>query len=290
VNVKIDWISFTLPTVKRIGYDLDALTASIKEQLYNTDAPALYSLFEGFEWSLEAGRKPYPFRWQRADGGVALFFGQRNNTLLFEIGGKGCSWLSDAQIMTPLLSLVQQRLTRIDIAADIRCETKPEEFAPLRKNKRIKTTSEFNSPSGHTYYVGSKDSELYARVYRFNKPHPRHALLRVEHVLKRKEARAAAKLILEQSVESVCAMVGNRFGWSHDNWRPDDLTTERLPAVEQERGTKSTVFWLHTQVIPAITRLSHEGTLDVLTWVESYLLPEVFPNSTFAIIQSDVVR
>jgi len=283
MNVKIDWLSFTLDTPKRIGFDLEALTASIKEQLYHLDAPALFPLFEGFGWSVESGRKPYPFRWQRDDGGVSVFFGQKNNTILFEIGGKGCDWLVQSELMEDLLLLVKERLTRLDIAADFRCETTPAEFVAERTSKRQKTTSEFNSPTGATHYIGSRSSEMYARVYRYNKPHPRHALLRVEHVLKRKEARQAAELIVTEGLEEVCGMVGNRFGWAHDHWKEAEFSAEPLPSVEREHGMKSTVFWLHSQVLPAIKRVTADGTLDTLQWVREYLLPECFPDREFDI-------
>lgn len=288
MNVKIDWLSFTLPIGKHIGWQPEEIAAAIKDMMQLDQHPIMGLLFDGHMFTLESGRAPYSHRWQRDDGGLAIFVGQKVDTALFEIGGKGCDLLDQLGVLEELLLVVNERLTRIDVACDVRTDTRPKDFADQRNMKRYKTFSEFHSPTGDTFYVGSRSSEVYARVYRYNAPHPRHALLRIEHVLKRKEARQAALSILENGLEEVAAQLGNRFGWAHDDWTLADLTSEVLPSVEREHGSKSTVYWLHAQVLPAIKRLHKDGELNILEWLEQHVLPEILGERAYRIVSTSL--
>lgn len=282
---KIDYLSFTIQTGSFATVPPTRLMVAVREWIETNASPLIGLLIEPHNFKALPGRAPYAQHWQREDGGLSIFAGTEREEILFEIGGVGCDILDRAEILMPLIGLVHERLTRIDITADILTDTTPPDFAKQRSNKRHKSGGEKHSPSGYTVYIGSKTSERFAKVYRYNEPHPRAKLLRVEHTLKRKEARQAAKLMLSNGLAYVVEMCGRTFGWKHPDWQPDPLSWGKLPTIEKEHGTKSTIFWLNSQVLPALVKAQQTGKLDVVAWLETYVLPQVFPDRKISLTE-----
>jgi len=194
---------------------------------------------------------------------VMAFAHQKIANALFEVGGIGLDALGSFEAELAVAREVKPRLTRIDIACDIFTETRPDEFAKVRGNEKFKAWSESVSESGHTVYVGSKTSDRYARVYRYNAPHPRHQFLRVEHVLKAEQARMAVESIEESGIEAFVAMLGNTFGWIHPDWSPAENTDESVKAWRPERRQGKTVAWMYGTVVPCLAGLVKDGALDL---------------------------
>lgn len=282
---KIDYLSFTVHIGSMKEVLPTRLALHIREWAAENASPLIDMLIDHHNFTALPGRAPYAQHWQREDGALSIFAGTQREEILFEIGGVGCSKLEEQGVLMPLLGVIHERLTRIDITADIATDTAPDVFAEQRAVKRFKSGGERTSPSGHTVYIGSKSSERFAKVYRYNAPHPRAALLRVEHTLKRKEARSAALLVLQNGIDDVLAMCGRSFGWSHPDWKPMEISPDRLPTIEKEHGTKSTVFWLNAQVVPALVKAQRTGKLDVEAWLREYLLPQVFPDRQLSVIE-----
>jgi len=273
--VSIDWLSF--------GFEMEGQQKMMAFKLFDRVGDAIaaqYPLFnarmcEGNNFLPRTARAPYNSSMLREDHGMTVFAHQMLNHGLVEVGGIGMDTLGGVEAEIEIAREVQGRLTRIDIACDIFCDVQPDEFCSLRDGKRFKSWGEQKSESGHTIYVGSRTSDRYARVYRYYEPHPRHQFLRVEHVLKAEQAKAAVKQIEHSGLPAFVAMLGNTFGWTHPIWTPDHDTDEAVKAWRPERRAGKTVMWLHAQVIPAIVKLHRDGTIDARQLFADHILPEL---------------
>ena len=118
-----------------------------------------------------------------------------------------------------------------------------------------------NSESGETCYVGSQKSDRYARVYRYNPPHPRADLLRIEHVFRRDYAKKVAAEVINSSVEAIAASAGLAFGWAHETWDVSQDQSVDISIIHEKRATGKTVFWLIDSCASAFKRLCADGTI-----------------------------
>jgi hypothetical protein len=271
----IDWISFS--------FDMQANQQMMAFELWGRVAKSLGQQFPlasdmlvgGWEFEPRQGRAPYNSAQQRSDHGVMVYANQRLEHALVEVGGIGMDTLGGVTQELALLEHVASRVTRIDIAVDIYTDVRPDEFCSLRDAGRFKAWSEAVSESGHTIYIGSRSSDRYARVYRYNEPHPRAAWLRVEHVLKAEQAKAAVPTLIGGGLPRFTAMLGKTFGWGHSCWSTDEDTAEALKAWRPERRQGKTVAWLHSQVIPAMLKLHREGVINMYEVWADYISPEL---------------
>jgi hypothetical protein len=264
--VHIDWLSFTVKFTAGEGWDeRDALAAALTEVLDLDDHffDAVGTL-EGWEW--RAGRKPYSASFCRPDGGVAVFVHERLPHALIEVSGKGCETLGEHPAAADILHSITQRLTRIDLACDVLTEVRPLDFVAQRDAGRFKSHSEVVSESGETCYIGSRSSNRYARVYRYNPPHERAHLLRCEYVLKAEDAKLTAAAILNSDHYSVAAALGTQFGWQHPVWQVDAPSEVLLRSWRPDRREGKTVYWLADTIAPLLVRLHREGVIDAAQW------------------------
>lgn len=258
----IDWLSFTC-AMEVSQYQMSfSIWERVGQALHEQFPLAKRAFVDGYDWTPRVGRAPYNSASQRADNGVMAFAHQRISNALFEVGGIGMDALGSFDAELAVAQEVQPRLTRIDIACDIFCETRPDEFAKQRSNDKFRAWSEAVSDSGHTVYIGSKSSDRYARVYRYNPPHPRSQFLRVEHVLKAEQARLAVEDIRQGGMDEFVAKLGNTFGWSHADWNPVVNSDEALAAWRPERRQGKTVSWMYGTVIPSLKKLIREGVMS----------------------------
>jgi len=271
--ISVDWLSFTVEM--EVGQTVMAfkIWERVGEALNEQFPLAMMALVDRWEYTPKIGRAPYNASQQRTDHGVMIFAHQRISNALVEVGGIGLDALGSLDAELALLSHVKSRLTRVDIACDIFTETRPDEFAKHRTNDKFKSWSESVSETGHTVYVGSKTSDRYARVYRYNPPHPRAQFLRVEHVLKAEQAKLAASSIEENGIASFVAMLGNTFGWAHADWNPEVDTDEAAAAWRPERRQGKTVAWMFATVFPSMKKLIDEKALtvrDIHDWFQEH--------------------
>lgn len=273
--VSIDWLSFgfEMPAGQtRMSFTLFDRVAHELEAQY----PTFYErMVAGHDWTPRTARAPYNSSMLRGDHGATVFAHQMLNHGLVEVGGIGMDTLGGVEAEIFIASEVAKRLTRIDIAVDIFTEVRPDEFCAHRETGRFKSWGEQKSEAGHTIYVGSRTSDRYARVYRYNDPHPRHQFLRVEHVLKAEQAKAAVSQIKDVGLETFVAMLGNTFGWHHETWSVAEETDEAVKAWRPERRAGKTVMWLHSQVVPAIIKLHREGTINAHSLFADFIKPEL---------------
>lgn len=264
----IDWITFTMP----VSYNLilpdgtstgDDYATAIEQAWFTMfDIETLGRAFGGDWIKQEKSRAPYSDAWKADSFGLTLYAGVSLNHCCVEISGQGCERLIQENLLERVLDCAKARITRIDIACDIETSIRPSDFVEKVGHKRMRSSGRQISASGETEYVGSKTSERFARVYRYNEPHPRAHLLRVEHVFHKKYAKVVSQAILSDGVDNVARAAGKAFGWVHHVWDATDHRVPDLSIVSTERNAGKTVFWLVSSVAPAFKRLCEDGTIS----------------------------
>jgi len=233
------------------------------------------TVFGGVWVENERSRAPYTDAWTLKDKGITLYASQTLNHCTVEISGQGCERLLAIGAMADVLKAIHDRTTRIDIACDIETETEPEDFVSETSHERMRSSGTQKSESGTTCYIGSRTSDRYARVYRYRKPHPRHKLLRVEHVFRKEYAKAVALQLMSSDESSVAAACGMAFGWAHRDWQVVLDKLEPITIVAPERNMGKTVFWMVDTVAPCFRKLVREGVIkEPEEFIKRYFMPE----------------
>lgn len=271
----IDWLSFTFSPV----YDSDpedgyarAIQAGLLD-MFTDDL--VQAVFAGAWRTAQRSRAPYTDTWEDVESGISLYASPNLNHATIEISGAGCERLIEMGAIETVLEKCAQRITRIDIACDIETKTMPMDFVAKRDHERMRSNGMMNSDTGETCYIGSKQSERFARVYRYFPPHPRAHLLRVEMVFRREHAKKIATSIVANSIRDVVSSAGEAFGWSHEDWVVSSDHEVDLSITSPERNAGKTVSWLVRSVAPAIQRLIADGTIrDPQAFFEAYFMPQ----------------
>lgn len=271
MDAKVDWYAFSLDLGKSIpphGWRWGDIAVALSQQVHIPFG----------NWIEGKGRAPYNHSAMLDGSGIYVSWSGRFTHCHVEFSGVGCERLRDRAMLNEVLTKHEHRTTRIDIASDFSTKVLPHEFTEKRDAKRFKSSASYHTKSGDTEYVGSRTSELMARVYRYHTPHPRAGLLRVEHELKRKTAKASVRYMLEYGVEQLQRELGTRFGWCHSLWPEgtEDLSPLSLPP--QTREEAKTDLWLRTQCAAAFRKLVASGAI---TDADAYL-KSVFLNETLS--------
>jgi len=274
MRTHIDWLSFTIPMVYDTGEGAGYASAIRNGFLYLFTVDVVESVFGGAWTSGTKSRAPYVDVWQDVEGGISLYGSPNLSHATVEISGKGCEALIQSGRIEQVLKGCAERITRIDIACDIETDVTPVEFVAKHSHDRMRSSGVITSDNGQTCYIGSKQSERFARVYRYNPPHPRSHLLRAEHVFRRQHAKQVGNAIVEHGLSQVAASVGEIFGWAHPVWDMDNTTEIDLSITGAERNAGKTVSWLVRSVAPAIQRLIIDGTIrDPEKFFRDYFMP-----------------
>jgi len=249
-------------TLAYVDETSEAYANAIGYAFENTFGKELVAKAFGGEWTKnERSRAPYTDAWTIPNGFITLFASPNLTHCCVEISGQGCEALISKGLLHKVLELCADRVTRIDVASDIATQARPTEFVAKVNHERMRTSGHVVSDTGETFYVGSKSSDRYARVYRYNEPHPRAHLLRIEHVFRREYAKVVAKEITESGIERVSYSAGQAFGWAHQSWQPQADEGVELSIIKAEPTMGGTVFWLIKSVAPAFKRLVEKGVI-----------------------------
>lgn len=256
----IDWLTFTCSPLYLEGNTdlaraiLDGLFSQLGTEVFN-------AILAGEGKQKERSRAPYTYAWTWDEASVTIYASETLNHFTVEVSGQGCERLIALDALDALVQAVQERVTRIDVACDIETRTTPSAFVADVKHKRMQSSGFQKSASGETCYVGSQKSERYARVYRYNEPHPRAHLLRIEHVFRRDHAKLVAKALLDAGMDALVASAGEGFGWAHPTWQAVGDGGVDLSPVGAERNAGKTVYWMVNSVSPAFKRLIADGVI-----------------------------
>jgi hypothetical protein len=172
-----------------------------------------------------------------------------------------------------ILQIVGSRLSRLDLACDIETDTDPLSFTDNNEGKSVKAGGHFFSLDGITVYVGSRESERYARVYRYHEPHPRAKYLRVECVLRGDYAKAGAKRIITDGLVSASLAANKPYGWKHPCWHPDSSTVRKITAPRSSQSEAKTLRWLVNVVAPSLARATLANVIDLDEFINEKVKP-----------------
>lgn len=276
-SVKIDWLSIVLPIVplgegSEFSHNSEALASTIRREIGENLADRLFSNLH----ILDYGRAPYSHGWKDDTRGVTIWAGGIAPHFTIELSGKGMDYLREIEGEERYLACLSKFASRVDVALDLDQGVQPEEFLKLRKGGKQLTNANLSSPSGNTCYVGSMHSERYLRVYRYNSPHPRSHLLRLEMVARRAYAKQACAQIIDVGLDAVAKTMLEEFGFVDLIDFEENVPSANLSIFRPERNMGKTLRWLITAAAPAFQRLVREGTIpNPEEFLMRYFLPEL---------------
>ena len=258
----IDYISFSIPIPDLmrqwdycynfdIPFDVDERTWKISEYLARQT-----------NW-LEYNKRGIFKRMINFDDiGIAYHDGHKDVTLI-QISGKGMELFRNDNRDLELLSDWKDRVTRIDIATDIITDLEAEDFAKCRGTSRLKDGGHHPSDTGITWYIGSRSSDRFARVYRYNPPLPRSDRVRIEFQLNDDQAKHAAPGILSKGLVAYRDELFRVAAFNHPllEYNPNGIKAPSAPRLSSKGGT---ALWLYQAVLPALRRLKENGDDEVL--------------------------
>lgn len=262
-KILIDWYSFTLFYSDRSVKSMDVMD-KVNYALFERIPDEWGEIVEsGLIWKPSHGRSPYTRSFTTLKGGLTVFVNEALNHFLVEISGKGCEALHKMDVLDGIISQTTDRTTRIDIAVDIQTETTPEQFVKSGYNKKFSAVSSVKSKDGETEYIGSRKSERYCRVYKYNAPHIRSDWLRCEFVFKKKTAKMFAENMAKgmfqmNSVANGCKEI---YKFEHEDFDVRGTAIE-IKSYTPDRGDNKTIYWILTAVVPAFKRLVKNGVIE----------------------------
>jgi hypothetical protein len=275
MRVAIDWFSFTIPATSIsddvAGFEYPLIwTSDIRSAFEPNGNRVLNDLSDSIPGR---GRPPYNHSYKL--DGLTVFCHPKFDHILFEVTGTGCEMLRQAGELEWIIRQFADRTTRLDLAIDAETDASPVHAHNIAVAGRHKSHSLIESTTGITAYIGSRTSERYLRVYRYNPPHPRSNLLRFEFVYRKRYAKEIARRLAvsnfalaglarqslcDYELWSVAAFVGTdeEFDTSYSNPQKTDA---------------STLLWLTGTVAPAFRKLVCNGSIDdPIEFVKVYFL------------------
>ncbi len=221
------------------------------------------------DWEIVRPRAPYSYARRSHDCTRTLYVHPLATHFTLEITGQHCQRMSAD--MTALCDAFGEWLSRLDIAVDMETPITPIDFDNAIDGARVKTHSIMESATGQTVYRGSRTSERFARIYRYNAPHPRAHLLRAEFQLKGEYARETARHFAAGiPLDGLAEGQGQHFGFNHPCWTSRAIEPVKVK-VSSHAQTGNTIAWLTGTIAPLMRRLQREGRLDVEAWVKEYV-------------------
>lgn len=270
MSAHIDWLTIVgRREVDQKDWSVNAAYTTATEWLVDRAATFIDAVSNPLEWEIVRPRAPYSYARRSHDATRTLYVHPLAAHFTLEVSGQHCGRIP--QFMPALCAAYAGHFSRIDLAVDMETDVTPIEFDAMVNAPRIATRSKMVSGTGQTCYIGSRSSDRFARVYRYNPPHPRAHLLRAEFQLKNAYANALAdEVAAGVTLDSLAAGLGEHFGFAHPVWEKREAV--RLAPVRSHAQSGSTVHWLTTTVAPLLQRLEREQKLDVRAWMETYVL------------------
>jgi len=273
-HIGCDWLSYT----RGVYPDPDATELdffnSIKESFIPepySGSPPVHKLFLTSEQQI--GRSPYSTSFLFDKGG-RLYCNPKLPHALMEISGNACMEARRLGVLDSLIEFAFPRITRIDIAVDIRTDVLPIEVVSEGISARFKSLSHVVSETGSTVYIGSRASDKFLRVYRYAPPHPRSELLRFEFVFKKKQSVAVASALINSgfNYRGIAENARQQYGLETAIWpRSSDIVDVDMQYDQRTQG--KTLIWLIKTAAPAFQKLVNNGLIaDPNEFLSDYFL------------------
>lgn len=275
----IDWLSISIPLTQMYTSIIKDETGTVK-RMYEARDRKMFNLMDSFGDMVESGgRAPFNRSYHSSKGGFTYYETDKKPYCLVEFTGKGCTNLYRVGWMDSILKDWHDRVTRLDIAVDMVTDIRPTLFAKGKgEHGKFKSESVVVSESGETVYIGSKSSNRYLRVYRYNEPHPRSNILRSEFVLRDDYGKQAAQQIsMGVSLNEIIKGLYHSFGWTDLS---DIITGKRvlLTSTPKEVHQGKRERWLLTQVLPALREMGEGGNVEFFKYFQK-LIDEIQQGS-----------
>lgn len=259
----VDYISISVPTPKLMTQFHLSLPGDFAFHPDDRTARIIDLILNAGRWNDYGGFKVFDTHVRYEDFGFSYFEGNKSNVSLIQFSGQGCETLRQMGILEEILNDWHDRLTRIDVALDIEGDVDLDILRQAYTNRRFKDGGYEPSQNGITYYVGSRRSSRFARIYRYNEPHPRAGVARLEMQSNDEHAKQVGAMVADMGVTEAYKMLHSIYGWTH----PDTiLCGEPVPAYKITRpdtfGSKER--WLIKQVLPALKKLAAQGKTQFL--------------------------
>jgi len=267
----IDWLSLTCAPLRAPEQLYVASPAREIDALKLRFGAVWDQLNSASEWVTTHPRAPFNRCWDNGHG-VLIFASPSIKYILVEVQGQGCAWLMSQSLLIPIMQSALARITRIDVAVDIVCDTEPEHILARGYNQRFLSRTSIQSESGDTEYIGSLKADRFCRIYRFSPPHPRANTLRVEFVNRRHVAKAVATRIIDRGLPYVASALMIDYGIQSSFVLIDGafVTVDYPPA---NRCSMVTEGWLIKQVAPSFKKLVKKGVIpDPIAWLNKYFM------------------
>jgi len=270
-RILVDWVSFTTYVEEWSGDTWFNSWVEASQRAIAESVPSFGRLVERLPdaWGIGRGRSGYSV--SHRNTGTTVFLNPKTPHALVEISGVGCAIATKEQLLMAILKEVD--VTRIDIAVDIKCEVKPVEIVTnYMSGNKMRSKATVISDTGETVYIGSRKSDRYLRVYRYNQPHPRAAYLRFEFVCRKKYAKHIREMLA--SGEGVQTIV-NGLAQAFQIEFPGLITGSHsihMPGIRGNTSQNKTERWLLVQAVPALLKLHKEGHIENLeSWIEQHV-------------------
>lgn len=270
-TVKIDWLTFT---VWRNLSTTESYERSTLDSLHNI-VEFMRSVGVEFEFvPTGKSRRPYTDSYKSLGHSCVLMTNKSLEYATLEFTGQGCSQLIRDKVMNKVVNyMVQngQKCTRFDVAVDFKVDDSPMQFVQAGYSDRIKSFGHNKTSTGETVYLGSPKSDRMVRVYKYNKPHPRAGLLRVELVGRRKVAQDALEIWYQDGPNAAVAYLAKSYKFEAKLWQDVELDLWTVEtATEGLRSDGKTITWLLSQVKSALVKLALADKLSPVFWHEFF--------------------
>ncbi len=277
----LDWAAFTLPIPYTERQPLpNEFQKRIESVLKNMgELMPLITAHCADYLALVTPQRPYRKAYCCPNVGFRINADWKRREALIVFNGAACEMVRGigAAAIIELLVRVEATGSRLDFATDISTNISPADVQERGWSKRIVSKSYIQSQQGNTLYIGSRKSDAFCRVYKYNPPHPRSDKLRIEFELKKQRARAVAGIAIVDGVAVAARSVAARYEFGHPTVLEAFAGSIRQIKTEaHKRSMASTEAWLLTQAAPAFLRLVREGVIsDPRAWVERYFLGNI---------------
>ena len=216
------------------------------------------------------------------DVGVIVRYGHPSGRPHIQLSGKGCRLIDTLSVgqghalWQRIFSMKDGRkFSRVDVCVDVYVpEASPPPARQLRgpleweryvTNKKVSTRQWHDSQDGQTLVLGSRSSDRYVRIYRFNPPHPRTDWTRIEFELKDARASAAAKMMASSEGDStklIASQLLDYFGSGVALARTGESALPATRMIVDRAEHAASTRWLFKVALPAVREAIIDGTID----------------------------
>jgi hypothetical protein len=267
---KLDWFSFTFPITLLGEKDNEYTLTHILSAFHDHTGQRLLPVVTKSLWSWVQSAGFYTHKIQCPKSLITISWNAGNPFALCEISGQAVDVVLLHVSVHELALAGNKRATRLDFAVDFETEVSPEAFTALRNERAFSAYAFYTTETGDTCYVGSRNGERMARVYRYNSPHPRSHLLRAEVEYKGDAAKVACEALTRSALTEVALQCHLPFGWKHPLWQPGKAEISKLPARYYDNEGAGTLKWLEETVVPAIKKADENGLISLTEWLKSH--------------------